>query len=342
MLISVCIPVKNSEWCLPYCLESLKKQTIQPTEYLFCISSSKDKTLELITQFKHEIETIYKDLRVQIIEEFDNLGTGYARKVLTDEAKGEYISWVDADHILPRNWIESLIYLKNKYIFSGIEGDVCEITLKEADELKENGELDFTIDVTKYDLMDIKWQGRYGMGRHLISRECIIQFGNFDPFFVRGQTLDLAYRLIDNNVKRYRCNGLKFYHTGLLDGYKKKGLIQNILGRSTYLKYFYKYGLKFLKMDREHTLIFLYRIGLIGLSLLSVIFYEQWIFPLLTALGVLGLFVGVYSRYGFKLNLFFIQLGKCIGELTTIYDIIKYKNKQPFGYGKKYLKEKTK
>lgn len=339
MLISVCIPVKNSEWCLPYCLDSLKKQTIQPDEYLFCISPSKDKTYELIAQFKHKMESVYKSLKVQIIEDSDDLGTGYARKVLTDEAKGKYISWVDADFILPRNWIESLLYLEDKHSFDGLEGEICEITSEEADELKTKGELDFEIDVTSYGLVDIKWQGRYGMGRHLLKREHIIQVGNFDSFFTRGQTHDLTYRLSANNTKRFRCKGLKFYHTGLLKGYKKKGFIQNVLNRSTYLKFFYKYGLNILTMDKEHTLLFIYRVGLVGLFLLSIIFYKLWIFPLLTMLGVLGLFIGVSSRYGFKVNLFFIQIGKCIGELTTIYDIIVYKNRQPFGYGKKYLKQ---
>lgn len=334
--ISVCIPVKNAEWCLPYCLEALRNQTIQPHEYVFCSGINNDSTIDLILQFKKRVLA-----PVKILYDITDIGTGYARKILTENANGDFISWVDADDIVPLNWIESLMYLHKKYEFDGLEGETEEISIRQAERMKRQGKLEFMADITDTLLANPGWLGRYGMGRHLLKRSVIIDAGNFDPFFTRGQTLDLTYRLQIAGFKRFRCKQLKLYHTGFVSGYKQKGFYRNAVRRSVFLKFFYKYGLKSLWLEKEHTLHFVLRIGLVFSAIMTALCFALWTsfipFLLLTISGFFALFIGVLVKYGFKPSLFLIQLGECIGEITIIYDILRFKNRKPYGYGKKYL-----
>jgi glycosyltransferase involved in cell wall biosynthesis len=309
---------------------------MQPGEYLFCFGPSKDKTVELIKQFKDN-----QNVPVKILYDKYDLGTGYARKVLTDNAKGDFISWIDADDIPPVNWIESLIYLHNKYDFDGLEGETKEITLNQAEKIQKKGELEFTVNVKDSVLVKPEWLGRYGMGRHLLNRDVILKVGNFDEFFTRGQTLDLTYRLEAAGFKRYRCKQLKIYHTGFIEGYKKKKFYNNAVKRSVFLKLFYKYGFRSLFLEKEHTLTFLFRLGMVFSAAMIPLFFVlklPFIFPIfLTILGLIILFFGVLAKYGFEPDIYLIQLAECLGEITIIYDILRFKNKEPFGYGKKYL-----
>lgn len=342
MLISVCIPVKNSEWCLSDCLESLENQTIQPDEYLFCISPSQDKTYELITQFKKVIESTHKKLTVQIIEDYDDLGTGYARKVLTNQAKSEYICWIDADFILPENMFEALYYLESKYSFDGLEGETYEITTEDAKKIKKQITAPVQIKNLEVSLMK-RSDMRHGFARHLLRRSKILAVGNFSDNFPRGQDLDLTIRMGAANVKKYFCKNLRTYHTGLLSGYKNKGLYKNTIKRSIFFKLFWKYGLKYIFRDVEGSLMFTVRmmfLGTLALVFLSPLLFIELFIWYAVFLSFISFFLFVFAptiRYKFSLRNTVIQIGKCFGEVIVMIEVIKNRQKYPFGYGKKYL-----
>lgn len=93
-LISVIIPVYNTERYLKQCLDSVVNQTYPNLEIICINDGSKDGSLEVLQQYAD------RDGRVRILDR-ENAGVSAARNDGLVHAKGDYILFVDAD-----DWIE--------------------------------------------------------------------------------------------------------------------------------------------------------------------------------------------------------------------------------------------
>ena len=100
--ISVIIPVYNAEKYLDKCLESIINQSLKDIEIIFINDGSTDSSLKLLEKYRS------KDNRIIIIDQ-KNLRQAAARNNGLKIAKGEYISFVDAD-----DWIEDT-FLEQMY-----------------------------------------------------------------------------------------------------------------------------------------------------------------------------------------------------------------------------------
>ena len=89
-LISVIVPVYNGEEYLANCIESIENQTYQPLEIIIVNDGSSDKTEDICRQMEEE----YKNIRWITLPD---LGVSAARNTGMKEAKGEYLTFVDAD-----------------------------------------------------------------------------------------------------------------------------------------------------------------------------------------------------------------------------------------------------
>ena len=97
--ISVILPVYNCEKYLSKCLESLMAQTIREIEIIAVNDSSDDGSLAILEKYK------VADSRINVITQ-ENGGAGKARNTGLDAAKGEYISFLDADDFFEPNMLE--------------------------------------------------------------------------------------------------------------------------------------------------------------------------------------------------------------------------------------------
>lgn len=88
-LVSILIPAFNAETTIKACLDSCLGQTYSETEILLLDNGSSDQTAS--------IASAYKDTRLRIISQPQNIGIAPARNVLLKAAKGKYIAWLDAD-----------------------------------------------------------------------------------------------------------------------------------------------------------------------------------------------------------------------------------------------------
>lgn len=95
ILISVIIPVYNSENFLEKCLESVTKQTLKNFEVLLINDGSTDKSLEICNFFQRK----YPDM-IRIFNN-KNQGVSASRNQGINEAKGKYLQFIDSD-----DWIE--------------------------------------------------------------------------------------------------------------------------------------------------------------------------------------------------------------------------------------------
>ena len=99
--ISVIVPVYNNEKYLDKCLSSLTKQTLKDIEIICVNDGSADSSPDILNEYKE------KDNRVLVVSQ-ENQGAGASRNNGMDIAKGEYISFVDADDWLERNALKEL------------------------------------------------------------------------------------------------------------------------------------------------------------------------------------------------------------------------------------------
>lgn len=88
--ISVIMPVYNEEQYLEKTCQSLKQQTLDDIELICINDGSTDNSTDILTKLSSEYDNI------RIINQ-ENQGSGIARNKGIDEAKGEFIAFLDAD-----------------------------------------------------------------------------------------------------------------------------------------------------------------------------------------------------------------------------------------------------
>ena len=106
--ISVIVPIYNSEKYLKKCLDSLVSQTLKNIEILLINDGSSDNSLEICKNFERK----YSNVKVFSHE---NKGVSYTRNVGLMNAKGAYITFLDADDYLSSNSIKNLISFFDKH-----------------------------------------------------------------------------------------------------------------------------------------------------------------------------------------------------------------------------------
>ena len=100
-LISVIVPVYNTEKYLKDCLEGIVNQTYQNLEILCINDGSTDGSLAILSEYAG------KDERIKVIDQ-ENKGVARARNTGLDHVTGEYITFLDADDFFEFTLYEEL------------------------------------------------------------------------------------------------------------------------------------------------------------------------------------------------------------------------------------------
>ena len=107
--ISVIVPVYNVENYLIQCLDSIINQTLKDIEIICVDDCSPDNSIEILEEYKN------KDNRINIIRHSNNQGLGPARNTGLKHANGEYISFIDSDDYIDKNFLFYLYSTAKKY-----------------------------------------------------------------------------------------------------------------------------------------------------------------------------------------------------------------------------------
>ena len=115
-MVSIIIPVYNTEEYLTKCLDSIIGQTIWPQIELICVDdASSDNSAGIIKEFCNKYENI------RLIELEENKGQANARNVGLSQAEGKYVYFMDSDDVLTdATAIETLLSIAKKYEVDGI------------------------------------------------------------------------------------------------------------------------------------------------------------------------------------------------------------------------------
>ena len=94
-LVTVIVPVCNAESYLEQCLESIIKQSYSNIEILCINDGSVDGSSDILRRYAEN------DNRVLVINS-ENKGVSSARNIALDQARGDFVIFVDAD-----DWIDT-------------------------------------------------------------------------------------------------------------------------------------------------------------------------------------------------------------------------------------------
>lgn len=112
-LITIIVPVYNTEKYLPKCIESILAQTYTNFELILVDDGSPDRCPEICDEYAE------KDTRIKVLHK-ENDGLSSSRNCGLDIASGEYIGFVDSD-----DYIEPEMYEKMLHTITASNVDLC-------------------------------------------------------------------------------------------------------------------------------------------------------------------------------------------------------------------------
>lgn len=101
-MISVIVPVYNTEKYLNRCIQSILTQTYKEFELLLIDDGSTDSSRAICDKFAAQ------DARVRVFYK-ENGGVSSARNLGLDNARGEWVTFVDSDDCVYPSWLENFI-----------------------------------------------------------------------------------------------------------------------------------------------------------------------------------------------------------------------------------------
>ena len=102
MKLSIIIPVYNAEKFLDKCIKSAQNQTLQDFELILVNDGSLDNSLKICEKYSQN------DSRIIVFNQ-ENSGQSKARNVGVENAKGEYVAFLDSDDWVDRDYYEKLV-----------------------------------------------------------------------------------------------------------------------------------------------------------------------------------------------------------------------------------------
>lgn len=100
--ISIIVPIYNAASYIRRCLDSICSQTEKDWELLLVNDGSTDDSQEIVEAYSK------REARIQVYQQ-ENQGQGVARNRALEQARGEFVVFIDADDYVESNYLEQLI-----------------------------------------------------------------------------------------------------------------------------------------------------------------------------------------------------------------------------------------
>lgn len=107
-MVTVVVPAYNAEKAIVQCVRSILNQTYRDIEVIVVDDGSRDRTAPLVKKMQDQ------DNRIRLVSK-ENGGASSARNLGINEAKGEYLVFVDADDEILPDMLQSLWNAREEY-----------------------------------------------------------------------------------------------------------------------------------------------------------------------------------------------------------------------------------
>lgn len=218
LTISVIIVAKNAERTIGDCLVSI--QNNKPAEIIVVDGNSSDRTVEIAKTYT---DRVYSD---------EGKGLAYARQLGAEQATQEYISYIDADIVLPEGTLPTML---NEFQVSGYAAvSTRQIVDSPSTYLERANQEHIQIMFSRRNIL--------GLAANLLKRDTILEYP-FDPRFPLLDDGELKRRLVKDGHK-LGVSSAFVYHNHKLDlkGFARQRFVN---GRS-WAQFVRKHGLLWL------------------------------------------------------------------------------------------------
>lgn len=219
-LVSIIIPMYNSEKTITHVLESVRKQTVVDCikEIIIVNDGSTDNSEYIVNSYKRH----YENLPIRLITQ-ENGGVSKARNAGLRIATGKYIALLDSDDVWTKNKLERQISIleKNPQIyFLGAGVNNLELRLYFWKKVKG---------LYKAKPRDVCWKTFPSTPTVVFRRECLEKVGYFDETRRYGEDLQFFQRFFKNYNYYYLAESLG--QIGIYKAfYGEEGLTSNLKG----------------------------------------------------------------------------------------------------------------
>lgn len=189
-LVSIIVRTKDRPKLLKRALESIAAQTYRPIEVVLVNDGGCDLDIE-------EIKGIFGDVSLNYIRLEKNTGRAHAGNVGIENARGEYIGFLDDDDEFYPNHVSSLVsFLENNLGYSGAYSD-SEIVRRQynarGEIVEENNEGPFKSSDFSYAVL--LFENYITLICSLLKRDVVSHVGGFDESFAMFEDWDLYIRV---------------------------------------------------------------------------------------------------------------------------------------------------
>lgn len=215
-LISIVVPVYNVENNLRRCLDSILMQSFSDWECIMVDDGSVDSSGTICDIYAN------KDKRFHVVHKV-NGGVSNARNVGINTCKGKWVSFVDADDSLSKNYLEGFISSLNAdFILCGFTSS-NDLNVQPVDAIFEGRDLQKGVEVLVEDkyLLYAPWCKLFN--KEILDKEGI----RFNPSIRLSEDTIFCYQYLYfcNSVRVVCSNG--YYYDGVWGGGKKYNLSLN-------------------------------------------------------------------------------------------------------------------
>ena len=178
--VSVIIPVYNVEEYLRECLDSVVNQTLKEIEIICVDDGSTDNSLEILKEYAK------KDNRISVLTQ-ENSGSGKSRNNGINNAKGEFIAFMDSDDFYPsHNTLENMYTKACKYNVNICGGSLNQ--LKEGKIITDPKLFEEGYTFKKEGVINYQdYQFDYGYWRFIYKRQFLRENQLYFPDYLRQQ-----------------------------------------------------------------------------------------------------------------------------------------------------------
>lgn len=242
--VSILIPVYNVEKYIERCARSLFEQSSQNLEYIFVNDCTPDKSIEVLKRVLEEYPE--RKEQVRIINHEKNMGLAVARITGILAAKGQFITHVDSDDWLSKNYICELY---NTAIQNKADLVVCSLVFSDG-KIHKKEVLNIS-NKTEYLKSIIRRDSHCRLVGYLIDRELVIQNKCWAPMGINmGEDYCTTPRLIYLSKKIvYNDKALYYYFKDNISSYSHnvslKSLQDRFDGEELLMDFFSKKDLDF-------------------------------------------------------------------------------------------------
>lgn len=261
--LTVIIPLYNKDKYIARAVNSVLNQSYTNFELIVIDDGSTDNGANEVQKFK--------DDRIKLIHQ-NNQGASAARNRGIDEAKGELVAFLDADDAWKRNFLETIIKLRNKYPYAGAFATAYEYKYwngKVKKAMYNSLSVEFNEGIIDNYFKKCLKDPLICSSSVAIPKNIFLKVGNFDENLSRGEDLDMWFRIAltfpiafnnDISVSYYKIENKNIYEDPSVKNYKKAFpyKLEKIIDEFNKIntdKYFKKYiDKQFIKISKKFIL----------------------------------------------------------------------------------------